>query len=43
MTEARRHVATNVSPLRFEPQPDPQWAEKARRYAKIEERFAKIG
>jgi len=42
MAEARRHVAANVSPRRFEPQPSQEWEEKARRYAEIEERFSKI-
>jgi rhamnulokinase len=42
LAEARRHVAANTSPRRFEPQPSPVLREKARRYAEIEERFAKI-
>jgi rhamnulokinase len=41
LTEARRHVAANISPRRFEPQPSPEWEEKARRYAEIESGFTK--
>lgn len=41
LAEARRHVAANVSPRRFEAQPSPEWEEKARRYAEIEARLAK--
>jgi len=41
IAEARRHVAANVSPRRFEPQSSPAWEEKARRYQEIEARFAK--
>ncbi|MGH9937300.1 MAG: rhamnulokinase, partial [Blastocatellia bacterium] len=40
LAEARRHVAANISPRRFEPQPSPAWEEQARRYAEIEARFA---
>ncbi len=39
LAEARRHVATNTSPRRYEPHPSPEWEEKARRYAEIEARF----
>jgi rhamnulokinase len=39
LAEARRHVAANVSPRRFDPQPSPEWEEKARRYAEIEARL----
>ncbi len=42
MAEARRHVSMHTRPRRFEPQPSPAWEEKARRYAELEERFAKI-
>ena len=42
LAEARRHVAANVSPSRFEPQPAPDWEEKARRYADVEKRFTEI-
>ncbi|HEU0174092.1 MAG TPA: rhamnulokinase family protein, partial [Blastocatellia bacterium] len=35
LAEARRHVAANISPRRFEAQPSPEWEEKARRYAEI--------
>jgi rhamnulokinase len=41
LAEARRHVAANISPRRFDPQPSAMWEEKARRYAEIEARFAK--
>jgi rhamnulokinase len=41
LAEARRHVAANISPRRFEAQPSPEWEEKARRYAEIEARIAK--
>jgi len=40
LAEARRHVAANVNPRRFEPRPSPAWEEQARRYAEIEARFA---
>ena len=40
LAEARRHVAANISPRRFEPRPSPAWEEQARRYAEIEARFA---
>jgi len=36
LAEARRHVAENVIPRRFEPQPSLAWDYAARRYAKIE-------
>jgi rhamnulokinase len=39
LTEARRHVATNVRLKEFHPCPAPAWAESARRYAAIEARF----
>src|SRR5262245_14083431 len=38
LAEARRHVAANVTPRRFDPQPSPEWEEKTRRYAEIEAR-----
>jgi rhamnulokinase len=41
LAEARRHVAANISPRRFEAQPSPEWEEKARRYAEIEAQLAK--
>jgi rhamnulokinase len=41
LAEARRHVAANLSPRRFEARPSPEWEEKHRRYAEIEARLAK--
>jgi len=41
LAEARRHVAANISPRRFDPQPLVEWEERSRRYAEIESRFAK--
>ncbi len=41
LAEARRHVAANVSPRRFEPLPSPEWEERACRYAEIETQLAK--
>jgi rhamnulokinase len=44
LAEARRHVAANVSPRRFEARPSvewPTWEDKARRYAEIESRLAR--
>jgi len=44
LAEARRHVAANIIPRRFEPRPSPEWPsweEKARRYAEIETRLAR--
>jgi rhamnulokinase len=44
LAEARRHVAANISPRRFEARTSPEqpsWEEKANRYAEIEARFAK--
>ena len=41
LAEARRHVAANISPRRFDPQPSAEWEEKARRYAEIEAQFAR--
>jgi rhamnulokinase len=41
LSEARRHVAANISPRRFDPQPSAEWEERSRRYAEIEARFAK--
>ncbi|HEY8459753.1 MAG TPA: rhamnulokinase family protein [Blastocatellia bacterium] len=41
LDEARRHVAANVTPRRFEAQPSRQWEDKARRYAEIERRLAR--
>jgi rhamnulokinase len=44
LAEARRHVAANISPRRFEARTSPEqpsWEEKANRYAGIEARFAK--
>ncbi|HEV2669183.1 MAG TPA: rhamnulokinase family protein, partial [Blastocatellia bacterium] len=41
LAEARRHVASNISPRRFDPQPSAEWEEKACRYMEIEARFAK--
>ncbi|HKQ74433.1 MAG TPA: rhamnulokinase family protein [Blastocatellia bacterium] len=41
LADARRSVAANVRLSRFEPQSSPAWEEKARRYAEIEDRFAK--
>jgi rhamnulokinase len=41
LAEARRHVAANISPRRFDPQPSAEWKERARRYSEIEARFAK--
>lgn len=39
LAEARRHVAENLNPRRFEPQAAPGWKNAARRYAEIEARF----
>jgi rhamnulokinase len=39
LAEARRHVASQISLRRFEPQSSPAWTEAARRYAEIEARF----
>jgi rhamnulokinase len=41
LAEARRHVAVNISPRRFDSQPSAEWEEKARRYAEIEAELAK--
>jgi rhamnulokinase len=41
LAEARRHVAANISPRRFEAQPSPEWEAKAQRYAEIEDQLAK--
>ncbi|HEU0183689.1 MAG TPA: rhamnulokinase family protein [Blastocatellia bacterium] len=41
LAEARRHVAANVSPRRFEPQQSQEWEAKAQRYSEIEAQFAK--
>jgi rhamnulokinase len=41
LAEARRHVAANISPSRFAPQPSQDWEEKAQRYSEIEAQFAK--
>jgi rhamnulokinase len=44
LAEARRHVASNLSPRRFEALPAPErasWREKASRYAEIERRLAR--
>jgi rhamnulokinase len=41
LAEARRHVAENTNPRRFDPQPSAEWQEKTCRYAEIEARFAK--
>ncbi|MBO0863403.1 MAG: rhamnulokinase [Chloracidobacterium sp.] len=41
LAEARRHVAANISPRRFEARPSPVWQEKAHRYAEIEARLAR--
>jgi rhamnulokinase len=41
LAEARRHIAANISPRRFEAEQSPEWEEKARRYAEIERRFVK--
>jgi rhamnulokinase len=41
LAEARRHVAANITPRRFEAQPSPEWEEKARRYAEIKARLAR--
>jgi rhamnulokinase len=41
LADARRHVATNISPRRFKPQPSPEWEEKTRRYAEVESRLAR--
>ncbi len=42
LTEAREHVATNVTLRRFEPQVSTAWAEAAARYAEIEARFTHV-
>jgi rhamnulokinase len=39
LAEARRHVAENVSPRRFEPRATPAARAAARRYAEVEERY----
>jgi rhamnulokinase len=39
LAEARRHVAENLNPRRFQPQAAPGWKNAARRYAEIEARF----
>jgi rhamnulokinase len=39
LAEARRHVASQISLRRFEPQTSPAWTEAARRYAMIEAQF----
>jgi rhamnulokinase len=41
LAEARRHAAANITPRRFEARSSPEWEEKARRYADIEERLAR--
>lgn len=41
LAEARRHVAENISPHRFEPKPSPVWEEAARHYTEIESQFVK--
>jgi rhamnulokinase len=41
LAEARRHVAANISPRRFEARSSAEWEEKARRYAEIEAQLAK--
>jgi rhamnulokinase len=41
LAEARRHVAANISPRRFEAQPSQEWEEKAQRYAEIEDQLAR--
>jgi len=39
LADARRRVAQNLRPRRFEPQLSPAWKDAARRYAEIEARF----
>jgi rhamnulokinase len=39
IAEARRHVAANINPRRFEAQPSAEWEKKAGRYAEIEGRL----
>jgi rhamnulokinase len=39
LAEARRHVASQISLRRFEPQTSPAWSEAAQRYAMIETQF----
>jgi rhamnulokinase len=41
LSEARRHVAANLNPRRFDAQPSPEWEERTRRFAEIEGRFAR--
>lgn len=41
IAEARRHVAANINPRRFEAQPSSIWDEKIRRYAEIEAKLAR--
>jgi rhamnulokinase len=41
LAEARRHVAANISPRRFDPQPSAEWQERTCRYAEVEARFSK--
>ncbi len=39
LQEARQHVAANVNPRRFDPQPSSAWETAANRFAEIEARF----
>ena len=42
LTEARRHIAENISPRHFEPKSSPVWEDVALHYAELESQFVKL-